>query len=232
MSVENQAPSVVESIANDLQLSPADLEELVRRAPTADELPRLLEALGISARDLARVEPIVGANLERVCALCESKRGMQPRSGLWRFGRALSGILSERAEDCPTARDLVLEHDGPENGGADRHLAGAERPVTSEAETITAARFSRGRCRYAAPPCSIAALLGLFAFDRMVESWRFPVNHTTGACPRKSAGATWLARHSDTLQPNPARNHREKALRAENPSSSATDASERSRFST
>jgi hypothetical protein len=49
-------------------------EELVRRAPTADELPRLLEALGISARDLARVEPTVGANLERVCALCESKR--------------------------------------------------------------------------------------------------------------------------------------------------------------
>ena len=74
MTVENQAPSVVERIANDLQLSPADLEELVRRAPTADELPRLLEALGISARDLARVEPMVGANLERVCALCESKR--------------------------------------------------------------------------------------------------------------------------------------------------------------
>ena len=69
MTVENQTPSVVEHIAND-----SDLEELVRRAPTADELPRLLEALGISARDLARVEPIVGANLERVCALCDSKR--------------------------------------------------------------------------------------------------------------------------------------------------------------
>jgi hypothetical protein len=58
---------------NDLQVSPADLEELVRRAPTSDELPRLLEALGISARDLARVEPMVGANLERVCTLCKSK---------------------------------------------------------------------------------------------------------------------------------------------------------------
>ena len=73
MTVENQASSVVERIANDLQVSPADLEELVRRAPTADELPRLLEALGISARDLARVEPMVGANLERVCTLCKSK---------------------------------------------------------------------------------------------------------------------------------------------------------------
>ena len=74
MTVENQAPSVVESIANDLQLSPADLEELVRRAPTADELPRLLEALGISAQDVARVEPMVVQDMERVCALCESKR--------------------------------------------------------------------------------------------------------------------------------------------------------------
>ena len=64
MTVENQAPSVVECIANDLRLSPH----------RADEMPRLLEALGISARDLARVEPTVGANLERVCALCESKR--------------------------------------------------------------------------------------------------------------------------------------------------------------
>jgi len=69
MTVENQAPSVLER-ADD-----SDLEELVRRGPhAADELPQLLEALGISARDLARVEPMVGANLERVCALCESKR--------------------------------------------------------------------------------------------------------------------------------------------------------------
>ena len=70
MTVENQAPSVVERIAND-----SDLEELVRRGPdAADELPRLVEALGISGRDLARIEPTVGAYLERVCALCESKR--------------------------------------------------------------------------------------------------------------------------------------------------------------
>jgi superfamily II DNA helicase RecQ len=57
------------------QTNDSDLEELVHRGPhAADELPRLLEALGLSARDLARVEPIVGANLERICALCESKR--------------------------------------------------------------------------------------------------------------------------------------------------------------
>ena len=62
-------------IANDLRLSPTDLEELVLHGPhTADELPRLLEALGISAQDLARVEPMVVRDMERVCALCGHKR--------------------------------------------------------------------------------------------------------------------------------------------------------------
>jgi len=103
MSVEDPAPSVVERlsnafsdwlkhrrelsemhqlnvtdfcrIANDLRLSPADLEELVRHGPhAADELPRLLEALGISAQDLARIEPMVLHDMERVCALCGHKR--------------------------------------------------------------------------------------------------------------------------------------------------------------
>ena len=103
MTVENQAPSVVERltntfsewlkhrrelsemhqlnstdfcrIANDLRLSPADLEELVRHGPHAtDQLPRLLEALGISAQDLARIKPMVMRDMERVCALCGHKR--------------------------------------------------------------------------------------------------------------------------------------------------------------
>ena len=50
--------------ANDLRLSPH----------RADQMPRLLEALGISALDVARVEPMVVHDMERVCALCESKR--------------------------------------------------------------------------------------------------------------------------------------------------------------
>ena len=37
-----------------------------------------------------------------------------------------------------------------------------------------------------------------FAFDRR-RVLEVSGNHTTGACPRKPAGATWLARHSDTL---------------------------------
>jgi len=62
-------------IANDLRLSPADLDELVRHGPhAADELPRLHEALGTSAQDLARIEPMVVHDMERVCALCGHKR--------------------------------------------------------------------------------------------------------------------------------------------------------------
>jgi len=62
-------------IASDLRLSPADLDELVRQGPhAADELPKLLKALGISEADLARVEPMVLHDMERVCALCGHKR--------------------------------------------------------------------------------------------------------------------------------------------------------------
>jgi hypothetical protein len=62
-------------IASDLRVSPADLDELVRHGPhAADELPQLLKALGISQQDLARAEPLVLHDMERVCALCEKKR--------------------------------------------------------------------------------------------------------------------------------------------------------------
>jgi hypothetical protein len=62
-------------IASDLRLSPADLTELVRHGPdAANELPRLLKALGIGEADLARVEPLVLQDMERVCALCGHKR--------------------------------------------------------------------------------------------------------------------------------------------------------------
>ena len=59
-------------IAHDLQVSTADLNELVNRGPhAADELPKLLTALGIDAGHLARIEPVVLHDMERVCALCD-----------------------------------------------------------------------------------------------------------------------------------------------------------------
>jgi len=120
------------------------------------------------------------------------------------FGRSEPGLLLEGR-----TRDLAIVQLGHRHRGCD--------VLALKVEDVAPNGYAIDRC---------------FAFDRTVESWRFPGNHTTGAYPRKPAGATWLARHSDTLQPNTARDHREKPLRAENPSSSATDASGRSRFST
>src|SRR5882672_6811815 len=50
-----------ERIASDLRVSPG-------------ELPKLLKALGIDQADLARTEPMVLRDMERVCALCHHKR--------------------------------------------------------------------------------------------------------------------------------------------------------------
>jgi transcriptional regulator with XRE-family HTH domain len=62
-------------IASDLRVSPTDLDELVRQGPhAADELPKLLKALGIDEADLARTQPLVLRDMERVCALCQNKR--------------------------------------------------------------------------------------------------------------------------------------------------------------
>jgi transcriptional regulator with XRE-family HTH domain len=62
-------------IASELQVSPGELDTLVRRGPhAADELPKLLEALGIDPTGLARTEPLVLRDMERVCSLCHHKR--------------------------------------------------------------------------------------------------------------------------------------------------------------
>ena len=50
------------------------LDTLVRQGPhAADELPKLLKVLGIDEADLARTQPLVLRDMERVCAMCASK---------------------------------------------------------------------------------------------------------------------------------------------------------------
>jgi hypothetical protein len=66
--------SEFDRIAGELRVSPDDLNELVRQGPhAADELPRMLKALGIDEDMLARTQPLVLRDMERVCALCHQK---------------------------------------------------------------------------------------------------------------------------------------------------------------
>jgi uncharacterized protein YjiS (DUF1127 family) len=62
-------------IADDLRVTPDDLDVLVRQGPhAADELPKMLKALGLDEAALARTEPLVLRDMERVCAMCQHKR--------------------------------------------------------------------------------------------------------------------------------------------------------------
>lgn len=61
-------------IANDLRIAPDDLEDLVRHGRhAADELPKMLEQLGISAERFGQAQPLLLRDMERVCALCNHK---------------------------------------------------------------------------------------------------------------------------------------------------------------
>jgi hemerythrin-like domain-containing protein len=62
-------------IARDLGVSSGELSELVQRGPhAADELSKMMATLGLDAQAIARVEPLVIRDLQRVCALCEQKK--------------------------------------------------------------------------------------------------------------------------------------------------------------
>lgn len=61
-------------IAQDLGVTPAELDTLARRGPHAsDELPKLLKSLGIDEATLSRTEPRLQRDMVRVCASCRQK---------------------------------------------------------------------------------------------------------------------------------------------------------------
>jgi hypothetical protein len=64
-----------EKMATDLGVSPGELDQLVRRGPhAADELPKMMAAVGLDPKGIAHAQPLVMRGLERVCALCEQKK--------------------------------------------------------------------------------------------------------------------------------------------------------------
>ena len=93
-------------IASDLRIAPDDLEELVRHGKhAADELPKMLEQLGISAERLGQAQPLLLRDMERVCALCHNK-GQCDRD-------LADGTAAENYQGyCPNASTLeVLDRD-------------------------------------------------------------------------------------------------------------------------
>jgi transcriptional regulator with XRE-family HTH domain len=61
-------------IAQDLGVTPAELDTLARKGPHAsDELPKLLKSLGIDEATLSRMQPLLQRDMIRVCASCQQK---------------------------------------------------------------------------------------------------------------------------------------------------------------
>ena len=102
-----------DQIASDLRISSADLEQLVRQGPhAADELPKMLRALGIDQADLARTETHVLRDMERVCSVCNHKRrcGHEARRRHRRreLRRVLRQCLHHRWSGCEPARPTTF----------------------------------------------------------------------------------------------------------------------------
>jgi hypothetical protein len=68
-------PGELERVARELNVTPADLDSLVKRGShSANELPYTLTALGIDEAALRRAEPALLRDMERVCSFCTHKR--------------------------------------------------------------------------------------------------------------------------------------------------------------
>ena len=96
-------------IANDLRVSPIDLEDLVRQGPhSADELPKMLKELGISESDLAKTQAMLLRDMERVCSLCGHKRQCDYD--------LMAGTAPEHFADyCPNAPTIAQLRKGSAN---------------------------------------------------------------------------------------------------------------------
>lgn len=84
-------------IAQDLCITPAELDAVVRHGPHAsDELPRLLKVLGIDEATLSRTQPVLQRDMVRVCAACQQKALCNHDLD--------SGTLAQRYDEyCPNA---------------------------------------------------------------------------------------------------------------------------------
>lgn len=95
------AEADIERIARDLQMSPAELHAVVQRGPNAaDQLLKRMAALDLDPGEVSRLAPETFRDLQRTCALCESKR---------RCSRDIARDPAKPAwkDYCPNAATLI-----------------------------------------------------------------------------------------------------------------------------
>jgi hypothetical protein len=91
-------------VAQDLRMTPADLDGLVRQGPhAAGQLPELLNVLGIDEAALSRTQPLMLRDMQRVCALCQQKA----RCNHDRDAGTLARHFQEYCPNAPTARSTI-----------------------------------------------------------------------------------------------------------------------------
>lgn len=89
----------LELLAQDIGISLADLGELIDKAQDPERLDAMLKALGIDEAALARAQPAMLRDMQRLCGLCEATQQCQ------------AALESGRAADayhafCPNAETL------------------------------------------------------------------------------------------------------------------------------
>ena len=87
-------------IARDIGVSPEELRFAASKGPhAADELPKLLRALGVDPRKLASDDPAIMRSLERICISCGHKKQCQ-------HDLAAGTAASHYCDYCPNAMSL------------------------------------------------------------------------------------------------------------------------------
>jgi len=93
----NCTPEQVASIARDMGLSPGELRFMAAKGPhAADELPKLLRALGVDPQQLASKDPSKMRDLQRICVTCAHK-------GRCQHDLAAGTIAGHYHDYCPNA---------------------------------------------------------------------------------------------------------------------------------
>ena len=87
-------------IARDIGVSPEELRFAASKGPhAADELPKLLRALGVDPQKLASDDPAIMRSLERICISCGHKNQCQ-------HDLAAGTAASYYRDYCPNAMSL------------------------------------------------------------------------------------------------------------------------------